>query len=85
MKIRRSIDFKEIIDEECGLLGFQKEKREYKPHLTLLRLKGNEDLNRLKIFNNYEIQNSDFTINSFSLIKSELFSYRIRIHNCKKF
>ena len=66
--------FNQIIEEESQLLGFQKEKRAYKPHLTLLRLKGNEDINRLKIFNNYEIHNSDFIINSFSLIKSELFS-----------
>ena len=65
--------FNQIIEEECELLGFQKEKRNYKPHLSLLRLKGNEDINRLKIFNNHEIHNSDFIINSFSLIKSELY------------
>ncbi|MCW8849902.1 MAG: RNA 2',3'-cyclic phosphodiesterase [Melioribacteraceae bacterium] len=75
LKENKSIlDFKKIIDEECGLLGFQKEKRDFKPHLTLLRLKGSEDLNRLKIFNTYEIQNFDFEINSYSLMKSELYS-----------
>jgi 2'-5' RNA ligase len=59
------------IEEECGLLGFEKEKRKFKPHLTLLRIKGYEDLNKLANFNKKEI-NHKFTISSFSLIKSEL-------------
>lgn len=71
---KRILELYNIIDKECSLLGFPKEKRVYRPHLTILRLKGSEDINRLKIFNNYKIHNSDFIINSFSLIKSELFS-----------
>lgn len=67
-------EFQNIIESESELIGFTKEKRNFRPHLTMLRLKGKEDLNRLKIFNNYQIKNSEFLISSFSLIKSELFS-----------
>ena len=59
------------IEAECGLLGFKKEDRKFKPHLTLLRIKGNENLNKLTSFNKKEI-NHKFMITSFSLIKSEL-------------
>ncbi|MBK7106375.1 MAG: RNA 2',3'-cyclic phosphodiesterase [Ignavibacteriae bacterium] len=60
-----------IIENECGLLGFEKEIRNFKPHLTILRIKGNEDLEKLYKFANFEIEHS-FIINSVSLVKSEL-------------
>lgn len=59
------------VEEECGLLGFEKEPRKFKPHLTLLRIKGYEDLYQLVNFNKKKI-NHKFAINSFSLLKSEL-------------
>lgn len=65
-------EFNKLIESECELLGFQKEYRKFKPHLTLLRIKENEDLNRLIAFNKKAIENIDFEINSFSIIKSEL-------------
>jgi 2'-5' RNA ligase len=65
-------EFHEIIEEECELIGFQREKRKFYPHITLLRLKGKEDIKRLLKFNKYNIDNPDFEISSFSLIKSEL-------------
>jgi 2'-5' RNA ligase len=65
-------EFHKIINDECALLGFNKEDRKFKPHLTLLRIKENEDLNRLVVFNKKIIDNINFEINSFSVIKSEL-------------
>ena len=65
-------EFHEIIENECALLGFQKEDRKFNPHLTLLRIKENEDLNRLIAFNKKIIEDIKFDINSFSVIKSEL-------------
>jgi RNA 2',3'-cyclic 3'-phosphodiesterase len=59
------------IEEEFALLGFEQENRKFKPHLTLLRIKGNEDLNKLLKFKKLTI-NHKFTIKSFSLLKSEL-------------
>ena len=69
MKIK---EFHKIIEEECELLGFEKESRKYHPHLTLLRIKGNEEDERLLKFNNYQIEKTEFSINSFSVIKSKL-------------
>ncbi|MBK8946837.1 MAG: RNA 2',3'-cyclic phosphodiesterase [Ignavibacteriae bacterium] len=60
-----------IIENECGLLGFEKEIRNFKPHLTILRIKGNEDFEKLYKFADSKIEHS-FLINTVSLVKSEL-------------
>lgn len=60
------------IEDECELVGFERETRRFHPHITLLRFKGGEDLNKLIKFNNQSIGDSEFYINSFSLVKSEL-------------
>jgi 2'-5' RNA ligase len=60
------------IEDECGLCGFNKEKRKFHPHITLLRLKGKEDISKLIKFHNHKIELPKFTISTFSLIKSEL-------------
>ncbi len=60
-----------LVENECSLLGFEKENRTFKPHLTILRLKGNEDFEKLNKFVNIKIEQS-FEINTFSLVKSEL-------------
>ena len=72
--LKENSDIKKLhseIEDECELLGFTKEKRKFKPHLTLLRIRGKEDLNQLNKFNNLSIEHK-FKISSFSLIKSEL-------------
>ena len=53
-------------------LGFEKEIRKFKPHLTLLRLKGREDINRINDFLEYKLPEINFSINEISVIKSEL-------------
>lgn len=48
--LNKNVALKELFLElEKGLssFGFNIEKRDFKPHLTILRIKGNEDLNRL--------------------------------------
>ena len=59
------------IENEFGLLGFDREIRNFKPHITILRIKGMEDFNILDKFVNKKIDHS-FKINTVSLIKSEL-------------
>ena len=61
-----------LVEDECALIGFERETRKFHPHITLLRFKGGEDLNRLIKFNNQSIGGSEFYIDSFSLVKSEL-------------
>ena len=53
-------------------LGFQKEVRNFKPHVTLLRLKGKEDIHKIYKFNNYKIDINNFYFESIKLFKSEL-------------
>ncbi len=60
------------IDEELSVLGFDKEKRKFKPHVTLLRIKGNENLEKLHSFLDYDFGKNNFIINKISLMESEL-------------
>ncbi len=69
---KKIVELYNIIEEECELLGFERETRKFYPHLTLLRIKDDEDVERLLKFSNSQIKNSEFNINSFSVIKSEL-------------
>ncbi|KAB2846696.1 MAG: RNA 2',3'-cyclic phosphodiesterase [Melioribacteraceae bacterium] len=52
--------------------GFPKESRTFKPHLTLLRIKGKEDLKGINDFLDYKLPEIKFNINKLSLMKSEL-------------
>ena len=66
------IEFQKIIINECQLLGFDSVNKKYHPHLTILRIKGNEDMSTLEKFNNHKIDGEEFNITSFSIVKSEL-------------
>ncbi len=61
-----------IIDEDCSRLNFEKEKRKFHPHLTLLRIKGNENYPQLEKMEQSEIEPIIFTAKTISLMKSEL-------------
>ena len=62
----------EAINNNFVELGFEKENRKFKPHLTLLRLKGREDINRINNFLEYKLPAMNFIINEISIMKSEL-------------
>jgi 2'-5' RNA ligase len=66
------INFHEIIDSECEFLGFNKEKRKFKPHVTLLRIKEDTNITQLKDFSNSPIGIESFEVETFSIVKSEL-------------
>lgn len=65
-------DIHRKINEEFVMFGFEKDNRKFKPHLTVLRIKGKEDCSMLNKFLSYEIDFPGFKIHSVSLIKSEL-------------
>ncbi|MGQ9798097.1 MAG: RNA 2',3'-cyclic phosphodiesterase [Ignavibacterium sp.] len=52
--------------------GVEKEKRPFKPHLTLMRIKNNPGDNFINKFKNFKFEPISFQSNSISLIKSEL-------------
>lgn len=53
-------------------LGFEKERRNFKPHLTLLRIKGRENYSKIQNFIEYDFPTINFKISEISVIKSEL-------------
>ncbi len=60
------------IEDNIELLGYQKEKRKFTPHITLLRLKGNEDLTKINNYKNYLLPEIKFEIKKILLLKSIL-------------
>ncbi|MGD8779316.1 MAG: RNA 2',3'-cyclic phosphodiesterase [Ignavibacteria bacterium] len=60
------------IDEELSGLGFKRENRRFKPHITLLRIKGKENFEKLYSFLDYNFDKTNFRINKISLMESEL-------------
>ncbi len=54
--------------------GIEEEKRKFKPHITLLRLKNNPGELFIKTFNEYVFPANSFIANKTALIKSELLS-----------
>lgn len=62
----------EQIDIKLNEIGFEKERRPFKPHLTLLRLKGGEDPELLKNILNFDVPQIDFIADELVLMKSKL-------------
>lgn len=60
------------IDEVCSELNFEKETRSFHPHLTLLRIKGTENIKQLEKMKQFEIKPIIFTSKTISLMRSEL-------------
>lgn len=60
------------IDNSLADIGFEKERRKFKPHLTLLRIKRNADINKLETLRNAEINFPGTFAEEVALIKSEL-------------
>ena len=61
-----------LIDDSLAELNFEKEKRKFKSHITLLRLKGKEDRNKIQKFLEFDFPELRFTADSFTLFKSKL-------------
>lgn len=67
-------ELKNQIETALSGFGFPSEKRKYKPHITICRLKGFEDDGKIKTFSKYEFPKIDFRSNSIELIESKLTS-----------
>ena len=61
-----------MLHKEFEKLGYSAENRKYVPHLTMMRLKGNENLEPLNNFIKYDFAHEEFKLKSISLYKSEL-------------
>lgn len=65
-------EFVKKLDAEFHKLGFKKDFFRFKPHLTLLRFRGYENLELIKKFMNYNIENISFDASLITLYKSDL-------------
>ncbi len=75
--LKNSVALKDLFLEfetEFSSFGFKKENKEFKPHLTILRVKGNENLNKLNALVSEPEKDFDFTANKIILFKSTLLS-----------
>lgn len=60
------------LDDYFTKFGIEKENRDFKPHLTLMRIKNNPGESFINKFKNSKFEPIEFQSNSISLIKSEL-------------
>ncbi|MCH9032250.1 MAG: RNA 2',3'-cyclic phosphodiesterase [candidate division Zixibacteria bacterium] len=70
---QRLRNFVNKIEEALELIGFPKEKRSFKPHLTLGRVREREDVSALaRILESYKIETIPVTLDRVILFKSDL-------------
>jgi len=62
----------ERIEEQFSGIGFEKEKRRFKSHITLLRMKEEPGPSFIDAFRNYTLPQREFEITEAALIKSTL-------------
>lgn len=60
------------INEELINLGFEREKRRFNPHITILRIKPQHSLEKINKLLNLQNKILEFKADSISLVKSEL-------------
>jgi 2'-5' RNA ligase len=62
----------QIVENSLSFLNPGKDNRCFNPHITLLRIKGSEDMNKIKNFVNKIIPELEFTAEKIVLYKSNL-------------
>lgn len=60
------------INDGLSNIGFEKERRKFRPHITLIRLKGKENISKLDILLNTTTSITASLVNEVALIKSDL-------------
>lgn len=60
------------IDILCSGFGFEREKRKFKPHITLLRIKNEKWIEELTPLINYKMQEISFISNKITMFQSQL-------------
>ncbi len=71
-KSEQLINLAKNIEHDFEGIGFQKEKRKFKSHLTLLRVKGKGDFDKIREFRAYQTEDLFFTSDSVGLYESTL-------------
>lgn len=69
---QKLLDLVNSIEDVCSNYGFPKEKRSFKPHITILRIRGHEDLDKLYNLSHVKFEPINFTSSAITFFKSEL-------------
>lgn len=75
----------EEMNRRLSIFSIPVEKRKFKPHLTMLRIKRNPGTEFINNFEKYSFDNWNFNSNEITLIKSELFPTGARYTDIKKY
>jgi 2'-5' RNA ligase len=73
------------LNEELVKFHIPEERKKFKPHLTLMRVRKKLDKNFINSFENCKLPDTEFCADSVSLIKSELSSGGSRYTEIKKY
>ncbi len=69
---QKMLDLVQDIEDICSKYGFPKEKRNFKPHITILRVRGYEDFNQLNNLTSIKFEPINFMSGTITFFKSEL-------------
>ncbi|MDR3626235.1 MAG: RNA 2',3'-cyclic phosphodiesterase [Ignavibacteriaceae bacterium] len=75
----------ERINKELEAFSIAPEKRKFQPHLTLKRLKGDEESGFVKSFENYKVPDIQFKAGEVALMKSDLLPHGSKYTEIKKY
>ena len=78
-------DLVEKLNKGLVKFGIEKEKKRFKPHLTLMRVRKKLDKNFINCFENCKLPVTEFLADSISLIKSDLLSNGSKYTEIKKY
>lgn len=73
------------LNERLSIFSIPVERRKFKPHLTMLRLKKDPGTEFVSRFKEYTFDNLNFSSSEITLIKSELLSTGARYTDIKKY
>lgn len=73
------------LNERLSIFSIPIEKRIFKPHLTMLRIKRNPGAEFISSFKKYSFKNMNFHSDEITLIKSELFKTGARYKEINKY
>jgi 2'-5' RNA ligase len=75
----------EELNRRLSIFSIPIEKRRFRPHLTMLRLKWDPGEEFIKKFNAHSFEGINFELETFALVKSELFQTGAQYTEIKKY
>ncbi len=72
-EVEKTVEMQKRLDEKLAPFGFARDEKEFRPHLTIGRVKSNRKTRELiALADSYRLPPLSFNVNEFVLMKSEL-------------